>query len=100
MIDLARMYGYRVAHFRPALTAHGWRTAVSGDGAGFPDLVLVGRGRVIFAELKAADGTLTLEQRAWLSQLRGCGAEAYVWKAVGVHLLPALLRERPAEGAA
>lgn len=36
VIELARILGWRVAHFRPALTKHGWRTPVQADGAGFP----------------------------------------------------------------
>jgi hypothetical protein len=38
IIDLDCLLGYRVAHFRPAKTDHGWRTAVSANGAGWPDL--------------------------------------------------------------
>ena len=38
VIQLARLLGWRVAHFRPAMTTRGWRTPVSADGAGFPDL--------------------------------------------------------------
>jgi len=48
--------------------------------AGFPDLVLTRRPRVIFAELKSDRGVLTAEQRAWIDELRACGQEAYVWK--------------------
>jgi len=79
VIVLARLLGWRVAHFRPARTAHGWRTPVAGDGAGFPDLVLVGHGRVLFRELKAGRGRLRPEQEAWLSALRSSGADAEVW---------------------
>ena len=50
VIELAHVLNYVVAHFRPARTAHGWVTPVSADGKGFPDLVLVGRGRVVFVE--------------------------------------------------
>ena len=80
VIALARMLGYRVAHFRPALTAKGWRTPVSGDGKGFPDLILVRRGRVIVAELKSAKGECTPEQEAWLDSFRASCAEVYVWR--------------------
>ena len=65
VIDLAHLYGYRVAHFRPAQSAKGWRTAVVADGRGFPDLVIAKPGRLIFAELKTSVGLLTDAQREW-----------------------------------
>jgi hypothetical protein len=55
VIELAHLFGWRVAHFRPAMTKHGWRTPVSADGKGFVDLVLV-RDRTIFVELKSTKG--------------------------------------------
>jgi hypothetical protein len=56
VIEAAHVYGWRCAHFRPARTRHGWRTAVAADGAGFPDLVLIhpGRREIIARELKAS----------------------------------------------
>lgn len=73
VIDLARLLGYRVAHFRPARVGTGdnqrWVTPVAADGKGFPDLVLVGRGRVVFAELKSADGRLAPDQKGWLDAI-------------------------------
>src|SRR5215813_9770420 len=102
VLALARVRGWRCAHFRPARTlrrsskfqvpgsgvvpefqvpgsklkttdlklgtlnvepgtlaaeaATGWRTAVSGDGAGFPDLLLVRAERLVVAELKVGRG--------------------------------------------
>lgn len=81
VIELARRLGWKVAHFRPAQNARGdWRTAVAGDGAGFPDLVLVRGGRLIFAELKTdRAGRPPPEQRAWLDAL-----ELAAWEAIGV----------------
>jgi len=81
VIDLAHALGYRVAHFRPAQTAHGWRTPVAADGAGFPDLVLVRPrdGRVIVAELKAEHGRVTPAQRAWLDDLASTGIPTFTW---------------------
>ncbi len=79
IIDLARLHGWKVAHFRPARTEQGWRTPVSADGKGFPDLVLV-RGRVLFVELKSAKGRLTYEQHEWLDALTRAGAEVHVWR--------------------
>lgn len=78
IVEAARVLGWRVAHFRPALTQHGWRTPGSYDAKGYPDLTLV-RDRVVFAELKTERGALTDEQRAWGSALRLAGAEHHVW---------------------
>jgi hypothetical protein len=80
VIDLARLTGWRVHHTRPALTRRGrWLTPIQGD-AGFPDLVLVRAGRVIFAELKRVGGKPTPAQRAWLEALQACaGVEVYLW---------------------
>lgn len=79
VIQLAHIFGWRVAHFRPAMTKWGWRTAVSADGAGFPDCVFV-RERVIYAELKSKTGQLTAEQYEWLEGLAGAGQEVYLWR--------------------
>jgi VRR-NUC domain len=79
VIELAHLFGWVVAHFRPAKTERGWRTAVSADGAGFPDLVLV-RERVIFAELKSQRGHLSEQQRMWSTSLVQAGAEIYTWR--------------------
>lgn len=86
ILKAARFYGWRTAHFRPGLTQRGtWRTAVQGDGKGFPDCVLVRAGRLIFAELKSANGKLTNEQKQWLDDLSvvykyGFGVEVYIWR--------------------
>jgi hypothetical protein len=80
VLDLALHCGWRRAHFRASRTAHGWRTAVAGDGKGFPDLVMIRRGRLIIAELKVPPNSLTPEQEAWLAAWREVeGAEVYVW---------------------
>jgi hypothetical protein len=76
--ELAKMLGYRVAHFRPAHTAKGWRTPMTGD-AGWPDLVICGRGRLIFAELKAEKAKPREDQVAWLESLKAAGATAVLW---------------------
>ena len=81
VLDAARKLNWRTAHFRPAQTSQGWRTAVSGDGKGFPDLVLVNAqmGECLFVELKSERGDMTDEQKAWLAALRSAGQRAYVW---------------------
>lgn len=78
VIETARIFGWRVAHFRPAQTLEGWRTPVSADGKGFPDLVLV-RERVVYAELKGHGGKMSAEQIVWLDFLEDASQEAYVW---------------------
>lgn len=65
---LLRIGGWRWCHFRPARTEKGWRTAIEGD-AGFPDIVAVRNGRLLFAELKSARGTVSAEQDAWAQDL-------------------------------
>lgn len=79
LLKFAKLHGWASAHFRPAMTANGWRTAVQGDGAGFPDLVLVRGDRLIFAELKVGSRRPTDEQRAWLDALNETAAEVYCW---------------------
>ena len=80
VIDLAQRYGWTVAHFRPAETKKGWRTAVSADGVGFPDLILVKGHRLLVVELKKEDGKLAAEQYFWLLKFLGVEAEVYLWK--------------------
>jgi hypothetical protein len=47
---------------------------------GFPDLVIVGPGGAVFAELKCADDTVSPEQRGWLGRLTGAGLTAVIWE--------------------
>ena len=77
VVDLARACGWLVHHARPGRTAEGWRTPIQGH-AGFPDLVLVGRGRLLFIELKSERGKVRAEQTAWLNAL-SVHAEVNVW---------------------
>lgn len=80
VIALAKLHGWRVAHFRPSLNRRGkWQTAVQADGSGFPDLVLV-RERVIWAELKTEDGKLSNDQIDWQTDLLDANQEVYVWR--------------------
>jgi hypothetical protein len=51
-----------------------------GTSAGFPDLVLVGPGGVIFAELKSARGQLRPEQADWRDRLTEAGAKWRLWR--------------------
>lgn len=78
VIEAAQWYGWIVHHGRPARTEKGWRTAVQGL-AGFPDLVLARRGRVILAELKTDRAQPSLNQRRWLAEL---GPNGRLWRPV------------------
>lgn len=81
--NIIRLAGYHpvlVAHFRPARTEQGWRTPVQGDGKGFPDLVLVGPGGVMFREAKSDRGSLEPDQKTWRDALLGAGANWGLWR--------------------
>ncbi len=79
VVQLAQMNGWMVAHFRPARTAQGWRTAMTGD-KGFPDIVAARDGVHVFAELKTDKGRLSHEQANWLDNLKGNGQHVYLWR--------------------
>lgn len=83
VIDLAKLLGLRVHHTRPARTAHGWVTPISGH-KGLPDLVIAGPGGVLWRELKSNTGRLTLDQVEWISALRESGQDAEVWRPQGL----------------
>lgn len=69
VLALARATGWLAHHCRPALSRGGrWATPIQGD-AGFPDLVLVKGGRVLFWELKMGENTLEVAQEAWRDAL-------------------------------
>jgi len=81
VLGLSRLRGFRTAHFRPGRTSDGsWRTPVEGDAKGFPDLVIIGFGRLVVAELKSQAGKLAPEQAAWLRAWADTGAETYLWR--------------------
>ncbi len=86
VIELAHLHHWTVAHFRSVRVQREdgstyWQTPVQADGAGFPDLVLAHRERgVIFAELKADDGQLRMDQQSWIELLQASGQRAFVWR--------------------
>jgi hypothetical protein len=92
--QLAELRGFSWCHWRPARTAHGWRTAGSGPlSKGHPDLLLVRPRdrRLIYAELKSATGKLDADQREVLDVLRQVG-ECHVWRPQDWPLIEATLR--------
>lgn len=93
VIDLAHLFGWQVAHFRPAQTTKGWRTPVAADGAGWPDLVLV-RDRILAVELKREKGKVAAAQQEWLDALQAAGAEVHVWKPSDLEQVAETLRRR------
>ena len=80
VIDLAHLYGWRVAHFRAGMTRTGrWLTPVQGDGAGFPDLLMTRGHRALALELKVGYRKATETQLDWLNALGHVpGIEAHV----------------------
>jgi len=84
VVQLAQSNSWLVAHFRPARTAQGWRTAMTGD-KGFPDIVAARNGVHVFAELKTDKGRVSPEQKSWLAALAFVGNaraanHVYLWR--------------------
>ena len=94
VIDVARALGWICASFRPGRTARGWRTAVQGDGVGFPDTLLIHprRGQIVVAELKVGKNRASLAQDAWLDAFRAAGVPAYLWRPEDWPEIEAVLR--------
>jgi hypothetical protein len=93
VLQLAKLRGWRVAHFRTAQTTKGaYMTPVAADGKGFPDLVLVRNGRLVFAELKAEKGRLGPDQKDWIDAISGCGIEMYLWKPADANTIEEALK--------
>ena len=97
VIALAKRCGWRVAHFRPAKTAKGWRTAVQGDGKGFPDIVCLRGWHMIVAELKVGKNKSTPEQDAWLDDFRkldnmATWVKVYEWRPADWKTIEEVLR--------
>lgn len=77
-LKVAHGFGWKAAHFRPAKTAKGWRTPVTGDGKGFLDWLLV-KDRVLVIELKTRDDQLRPEQKEWIATWEGARVEVHVF---------------------
>ena len=70
VVELARLLGWRLFHTFDSRKSE----------AGFPDLCLVRRGRLIFAELKTEVGVASQSQTAWLEDLSRTPAEVFIWR--------------------
>jgi Holliday junction resolvase len=78
IVELARIYGWEDFHVRAGRTRDSWRVPGSGSmAAGWPDLVLVKHGRIIFMEVKRAGGKATSDQQRVIGVLSAV-AEAYI----------------------
>jgi len=75
----------------------GWKVYHTHDSRrsefGFPDLTMVRRGRLIFAELKRELGKPTPEQSEWLEALSMVlGAEVYIWRPQDIQEIEGVLK--------
>jgi hypothetical protein len=79
--DLATLAGWHWMHLERMGNAAGqWRTPVSGPlGKGWPDLVFVRHGRLLFVELKRSGMALSESQAAVMRVLAEV-APFYVWR--------------------
>lgn len=90
-LEFAGLLGWRRLHIRVARTATSWRTPVQGDGAGFPDNLLLRRDRGIVAELKSVGGRMTDRQQEWIAAFLAAGFEAYCWTPLDLEEIAAVL---------
>ena len=70
--ELAEQHGWLFHHCHEPRKCAG--------GGGFPDLIIVGHGRALAAELKSASGKPSVEQTRWLIEWQKAGFAAYVWQ--------------------
>src|SRR4051812_49625630 len=85
VVRLAELLGWRVWHDRATNAPRACKACaaplpVARNAAGLPDLILVRRPRVVWAELKAERNTLTDDQWEYIEALRASRQEAYVWR--------------------
>lgn len=84
VIEVARLYGWRVAHFHDSRRQVKPGVFVGDkDAAGFPDLVLVRPPRIVIVELKREMGKVSDQQAEWLEDLAACGVEVHVVRPSG-----------------
>ena len=84
VLAYARLMGWRVWHDVATNTPRrcgscGAVRQTPRNVAGWPDLVLIRRPDIVFAELKRDGEHPSPEQQAWIDELRACGMRVYVW---------------------
>ena len=97
IVEAAIAAGWLVHAERASRSSKGHRTAIKGI-VGYPDLTIVGYGRLIVIELKRKPNTPTPAQVRWIGEMQRAGIDArltYVPEE-----LTALLRELAARGKA
>lgn len=72
VIDLAKAFDWRVF----------WTWNSIHSPQGWPDLVMLRKGRLVFAELKSEKGKLTPAQEETLEALKLTGHGVYCWKPI------------------
>lgn len=78
VIEYARLKGWKVAHHHDSRRQVRPGVLVGdSDAAGLPDLLLVRRCRLIFAELKREKGQVSKAQEDWLKELADVEAASY-----------------------
>lgn len=91
VVEIAHRFNWKVAHFPTANPEGRFRTVISADAAGWPDLSLV-RERLLFIECKAAKGALSPSQALWLDSLLKAGCEAYIVRPDDLEAIQDVLR--------
>lgn len=91
---IAILLGWDFVHFRAAPNFRGtWSVPVTGTmGVGWPDLILVRRGRILAVELKSDTGKVEPEQEKVMALLRDAGVECHVWRPADWPAIVAALR--------
>lgn len=81
VVQYAQRRLWLVAHTPRANPEGRWRTPVSADAKGEPDLRMVRDDRLVYAELKSQKGRLRPDQERWIERLLLVpGIEVYVWR--------------------
>lgn len=85
VLTYARMMGWKAFHDNATnaprrCSGCGSTRALPRNAPGMPDLILIRRPRIVWAELKSERGRLSDDQKAWIEELRASGQAVYVWR--------------------